>query len=164
MRHVSILLVLALLAGCGKRPASVNEANQLKNKAVLAYAEQNKQIHLATQGAIRAESVAHIETKYAWDLEKIAEHADGDGKIDVREVTAFIEKINGQRNARIAVIDDQQAKLREAVEISQENLAAYLKLEDLINQYDDAGVDLQAITGQVKGVLEDILKQKAAKK
>jgi hypothetical protein len=148
MRFLCVAMSIVLLTGCmsSARTPEQKQADATRRAAITSYAQNQTLIQQTVQDAYRGEAYQHID-----DLTeaKLKEKATADGKVsllDVKDVMAKREVARGS-------VDVQISKLTTAIANANKDLIAFLKLDDLMEQWIDAGISTQAANGAIQSII-----------
>ena len=147
---VMVIMPFAL-AGCFSRPPAVKAGAELRTKAVMSY---DRAMALSIQHYLE-QCVAHLDTRIAWDLEKLDKNADAQGNIKAADAKVFMQKIMAERDAGRAKISEQVNLQSQAVAAAKQEVITYLRLDALLNEFEEAGLDKSQLVNGVMQILQD---------
>lgn len=150
------LLPLATLTGClgTKPPAGVNEARNLKREALQSYAANNEKIVEAILQSSATEAYAHIDARFEADLAEARRRAEAlGGKVDVNLAIEGMKKLVAERDAARKRVDEEVEKIRGIVAQAQVDLAITMKLDEVLERYENAGIDVSIARGAAEQIL-----------
>lgn len=152
-----VLVGLAACTGCmsAKAPPEVTEGRALKRNAIQAYAQANDQIVEGILGAYRAQAYDALEQRIKRDIDKavVAAGKTG-GQVDITQALGFMDSLQSDREAGRTKIDASIQQIRQAMDKGRVNLAIAMKIDEALEQYESAGVDMSAARKAVDDVLQ----------
>lgn len=158
MRIFGVLFML-LIAGCApRRSPELKAADATRRKAIETYASASSQVQAATQDAYRQECFKHIDDLFTWDLEKLDRAAGPDGKLPVADAKAYLLKIMAQREVNRGAVDAKLVNLNAALATNQRNLITFLRLDDMMQEWEDAGIDPTAAQNAINSIISILTK------
>ena len=147
-------LVVALMCASGcKRPQAMKDADAVRRNAIAAYATNTTLIESSLASAYRDSEMARADMLYDWDLAKLDKAAGPDGKIAAADAIKFIQRINEARKINRDKIDAKLVQLNTALEASKRDLVSFLRLDDLAQQWQDAGIDPSMVQQSLQSIL-----------
>jgi hypothetical protein len=157
----TLLLMLATLAGC-TRPPAVNDANTLKTKSFIAASEGKTQIVNACLAGLKKAEYEIIDLKVEAEVQRqlaeVKKNTPADGKVNVDQAIAGMQRITDfrdhEREKNRAIVDGMIERIRTIATQTDDQLAIGLKLEDLISQYDNTGLDLSNVRTAVTQIMD----------
>ena len=147
MRTISCFVVLflisafLLLPGCAQRPAEVKAADLTKRKALLQYKANTDEIHRAEQRAYSNVSNQFVEKLFELDLAEIQKRAGADGKVDVKFTSELFARAMANRDKNRAAVEAEVEKIKAVVDTADKDFMTALKLDEMLGQFYDAGID-----------------------
>lgn len=160
-----LLLVLITVSGCmgTKPPIAIQQASDLKRTAITNYAANVDRILNTLLDGYRSEAYARIDTLAKIDMEtgRQAAAASG-GKVDFAQATAFMDRLQETKESKRREVDASISKIREIMAGASVDLALNLKLDEVVQRYADAGIDLSAAQTAIDQILA-IIQQARAK-
>ena len=154
-RYAAMFLCLAciffFLPGCGPRPDDVKAGAELRTKLVTNYGTQAESVIDAAADAYKSEASARADLLMQIDIDKL--QADDTGKIPLDTARDYIKRVYAARQKNQVTIENQVAILQATKISARKDLVNYLRLNDLLDKWDDAGIDLATITPTVKELI-----------
>lgn len=156
---VLILLPCVLvLGGCMKPPPAIAEGRQLTRTAYLNVADNEAAIIEALITGYRAEANARIDAAVQTEL-KLGQAAAGTSS-NTQQTMDFTQRVYADRDAKRIEVDQACAHVRQIVAQARKDLVIAAKLEAVLDQYENAGVDIRAAGKAVSEILS-LMKTKA---
>lgn len=155
-----LLIVLPgvlLLGGCGKPPPSIAEGRNLTRTAYLNVANNEAQIIEALITAYRSEANARIDAAVAAEL-KLGQAAAG-ATANTLQTMEFVARVYADRDAKRAEVEASCARVRVIVAQARKDLVIAAKLEGVLDEYEQAGIDVSK-AGKAVGEILALLKDK----
>lgn len=156
-RSVIAFLMLGLmlaLSGCFSRGPKGDDAQKLKRQALAQYVSNTNAIHAAQQKAYQAEVAANAQNLFNQGLARIKEKADADGKVSSADVVLWITQITSERDNYIAEGNKRVDEIRVTIAEADKDIYTALKLDDLLERFNESGVDAQFAQSAVDSILE----------
>ena len=148
------VLVAALLCASGcRRSQAMKDADKTRRDAIASYASNTTLIESTLASAYRDSEMARADMLYDWDLAKLDKAAGPDGKIVAADAIKFIQRINEARKINRDKIDAKLVQLNTALEASKRDLVSFLRLDDLAQQWQDAGIDPAMVQQSLNSIL-----------
>lgn len=160
---IGFILLPFVLGGClGVKPSpAIQAANDLKRKAITNYAANIDRVLDVLLESYRKEAYSHVDTKVRIDMKTAETNAQATGgKVDLGQALLFFEKLNQQREQKRAEVDQAISAIRRVMAGAQVDLALHLNLDEVVQRYSDAGVDLSAAQSAIDQILELIRQSK----
>lgn len=160
----TVLVGCLALAGCAatKAPPAIEATWQAKDTAVRTYQRNNDLILEALIKAYRAAEVRTIEANYARDIDAMRFRAQAtQGMVKLEDAIEAYRHFETARQAAIDRVDAEIASFREIVARAQVDMAVALKLDEVLHQYESAGVDMSAAKNAISQIM-DLLQQRKA--
>ena len=151
-RLLILALFLAGLSGCFSKPAAVDRAVNLKKQALQSYEGNTAKILEAVLTAYRAAEFARIDTLLDLDIQKVTA-ANAGKPVELGVAIDGMKKLMLQREAAQRAVEEQIFKLRETVARAKTDLVIAQKLDDVLQQYADVGVDTAIADKAVSEIL-----------
>jgi len=165
-----LILAFALSAGCSKRPPQVNEANATKKKAFIAASEGKSKIIAAVLEGLKKAEYDRIDMKIEVEMQKqlalVRQNVGADGKVNADQAIAGMQKLvefrDSERAKHRAAVDAAIERVRELVSQTDDQLAIALELDELVDKFDNAGIDMSGVRSAVSQIL-DVWKKQSTK-
>lgn len=151
------MFLTLLLGGCFKRPKGVKDADDTRKKALLIYKANTDEIHHAEQEAYRQASLKMVDKLFEADLAEIQKHTGADGKLEAKFAIELFARAMANRDKNRAGVEAEVSKIRELVAKADRDFVTALKLDELLGQFYDAGIqpeDAQKFVDQILSVVQ----------
>jgi len=155
-RSVIALLLMSIMLSCVAcaRPKGADAGQATKRKAIENYISNTAAIHVAEQKAYRCEAAAHAETLFNQGMEQMKRGAGPDGKVSAAEAAVFIHGVLKDRDAYNAAADTKVSEIQVLIAEADKDIFTALKLDDLLEAFNEAGVDPGFVETAVNQVLQ----------
>jgi len=168
---IAIFILMYALAGCGPRPKKVTAAAEARNDAVKTYVmndnaadafliEKYKESELKRVDMAYKLKMAELKAALKRDLETMAKASGGVLKFTPEQAASVIEKVENkktaillQRDIMMRQVDTVARALYTARERNKINLAIATKLNEAIEDYEGAGVDMTAAQKSIEAII-----------
>lgn len=150
------IIVSVVLFGCTP-PKAVTDAQSMKRAAITSYADNQDKILNAVIDAYRQAEYARIDALMSNDLQ-LAKAANAGKPIDFDVAVSGMLTQTAKRDDRRAQVELQVAELRKTIARARQDLVSALKIDDLLNQYTNTGIDEGSLIGiieKVKGIMNN---------
>jgi len=161
-KQLAVLLCLSLcVCGCdwGKAPDEVQDAAKMQAQALASYAKNNAAIIDAVIDHYRQAEVARAEERRLRDIEKFRRLGD---TVKTQDAIDTMLGIRRRYETNIAETNEAVRGLQQAAAKAQTDLAIILKLQQVLNEYNQTGVDasvLQEAAARIVPLLQATLKK-----
>lgn len=165
MKRVLLMLGLFGLSlmcfgfSCASPDPRANEAMDVRDKALVQFSANTDIVVEGILQGYRAASLQQVEDFYAQNLKKVAGNADATGKVDAAKAVQFLLEADQQRQSQKAAIEEQISKALAAYRESKRDLVIAQKLNQVLREYENAGVDVTAAQSAATQIIE-LLKPK----
>jgi hypothetical protein len=152
--------MLVSMLGCmGTKPSpEIVAANDMKREAITNYAANVDQVLDVLLEGYRKEAYARIDTLVQIDMKQAEANAKASGgQVDLAQALEFFNKIDRQREEKRAEVDESIKQIRKVMATASVDLALNLKLDEVVQRYAQAGVDLtsaQAAIDQIMAIIK----------
>ncbi len=150
-------LLLVCASGCMRQPKEVTEGRNLARSAYLNVNANNNRIIETLITAYRDAQYAAIDAAAEQDkaaaLKKAEAEAAAGRPVTPAQVLEFADKLQASKKAKYDEVNGRITELRAAIDKGQSDLLVAAKLEEALDRFDAAGVDMSAATNAVDKIL-----------
>lgn len=178
MRPIILFCMAAVFLFCngfmcnGKRPDSVSEASKLRKKAYLAANESKNEIVKTVVEVYRQAEYKRIDLEINAALEedfaKVKANASATGgnipaDVAIAGTKRLIDFRDKERAAARKSVDDKLLQIDDIIARADSNILIANKLNDAVEEYESAGVDVTAAGKAIEEILSLVEKQNKPK-
>ena len=126
----------------------------MKHRALAGYAEGTEMVLEAILEAYKSEAYGRIEDRVLADIQTARHNAEKtQGQVHIDQAIAFMQKLDSERTIGRGKADAAMDKIRAVMRTVRVNLAISMKLDEAIERYENAGVDMSAAKAAVSEIM-----------